>query len=112
MNMTWGDVPAASAGVRRGLAGRPPCRAFAGIAIAILAPLFVAGCAVGPDFSKPAAPDISSYTAHPAATTASSANVVGGGAQHFNRGGEIPADWWTLFHSTALNALIEQSLKS
>jgi NodT family efflux transporter outer membrane factor (OMF) lipoprotein len=80
------------------------------MAIAILAPLLVAGCAVGPDFSKPAAPDIGSYTAHPAATTVSSANVIGGEAQHFHRDGEIPADWWTLFHSTALNALIEQSL--
>jgi len=72
--------------------------------------LLVASCAVGPDFKKPAAPDVSDYTAQPLATTAATANVTGGEAQRFDQGGDIPADWWTLFHSTALNALIEQSL--
>jgi NodT family efflux transporter outer membrane factor (OMF) lipoprotein len=72
--------------------------------------LLVASCAVGPDFKKPAAPDVSDYTAQPLATTAATANVTGGEAQRFDQGGDIPADWWTLFQSTALNALIEQSL--
>lgn len=78
----------------------------------MLAMLLMAGCAVGPDFKKPAAPDVSDYTVHPLATTASSAHVVGGQAQRFAPGGDIPADWWTLFHSSALNALIDQSLNS
>ncbi|HTH68824.1 MAG TPA: efflux transporter outer membrane subunit [Rhodanobacter sp.] len=76
-----------------------------------MATLLMAGCAVGPDFKRPAAPDVSGYVAHPLATTASSADVAGGEAQHFANGGDIPADWWTLFHSAPLNALIEQSLK-
>src|SRR5580692_6667893 len=72
--------------------------------------LTIAGCAVGPDFKKPAAPDVGGYTDHPLSTTAASAHIAGGQSQEFVKGGDIPADWWTLFHSTALNALIEQSL--
>lgn len=79
--------------------------------VAAIAALAITGCTVGPDFRKPAAPDVGSLTA-PLPTTASSANVVGGQAQHFTSGGDIPAQWWTLFHSTVLNALIEQSLAS
>jgi NodT family efflux transporter outer membrane factor (OMF) lipoprotein len=72
--------------------------------------LLIAGCAVGPDFNKPAAPDVRDYTAGPLTTTVATANVSGGKAQHFAKGSEISADWWTLFHSTALDELIERSL--
>ncbi len=89
-------------------ASRPRILAF----VAAIAALAIGGCSVGPDFRKPAAPDVGSLTASPLPTTASSANVAGGQAQHFTSGGDIPAQWWTLFHSTALNALIEQSLTS
>ena len=77
--------------------------------MAAMALLLVAGCAVGPDFKKPAAPDVSDYTASPLATTAAT-NVAGGEAQSFAKGSDISADWWTLFHSKPLNDLIEQSL--
>ena len=36
--------------------------------------------------------------------------MAGGEAQRIVSGADLPADWWTLFHSPALNALIEQSL--
>jgi len=65
---------------------------------------------VGPNFTSPAPPAASSYTAKPPQTTEATPRVPGGDAQHFTSGGEIPADWWTLFHSRALNALIEQAL--
>jgi len=77
--------------------------------IATLAVSLIAGCMVGPNFKKPAAPDVSGYTAAPLATT-SSTSVTGGNAQRFAEGGDIAGDWWTLFHSKALNELIEQSL--
>lgn len=32
--------------------------------------------------------------------------------QHFAEGMDIPAEWWSLFHSPALNRLVEQALKS
>jgi NodT family efflux transporter outer membrane factor (OMF) lipoprotein len=38
--------------------------------------------------------------------------VAGGEAQRFVTGQDIAGDWWTLFHSTALNDLIERSLKA
>jgi NodT family efflux transporter outer membrane factor (OMF) lipoprotein len=69
----------------------------------------LAGCTVGPDFQRPAAPEVHAYATAPASTVAS-ANVAGGAAQHLVTGRDIPGDWWTLFHSTALNALIEQAL--
>jgi NodT family efflux transporter outer membrane factor (OMF) lipoprotein len=76
----------------------------------MLAPALLAGCAVGPDFKRPAAPEVSGYVAHPVSTTVATQNVPGGDAQHFAPGGDIPGDWWTLFHSRPLNELIEQSL--
>jgi NodT family efflux transporter outer membrane factor (OMF) lipoprotein len=70
-----------------------------------------AGCAVGPTFKKPAPPDVKSYAATPLASTGGAADVVGGETQHF-AGGDIAADWWTLFHSQPLNDLIEQTLEN
>ncbi len=78
--------------------------------LAVVAVLALSGCAVGPDFHRPAAPTVGSLVAAPLPDTAASANVVGGEAQHFVSGGDIPAQWWALFHSHELNALIEQAL--
>jgi NodT family efflux transporter outer membrane factor (OMF) lipoprotein len=72
--------------------------------------LLAAGCAVGPDFVKPAPPKVSGYTAEPLPASTDSANVAGGEAQHFAEGSDIAADWWTLFHSKAVSALVEQAL--
>jgi NodT family efflux transporter outer membrane factor (OMF) lipoprotein len=73
--------------------------------------LLTTGCAVGPRFKKPAAPDVSGYTPAPIATTSSTPNVAGGEAQHLIEGQDIPGEWWILFHSKPLNDLIERSLK-
>ena len=70
----------------------------------------LAGCAVGPNFKQPAAPAVSDYTDHPLAPTVSTTNLVGGEAQRFANGGDIAGDWWTLFHSKALNELIDLAL--
>ena len=78
--------------------------------IAAVGALLAAGCAVGPDFKKPAAPEVSGYTASPLTTTTSTAGIAGGETQRFVQGGDISADWWTLFHSAPLNELIEHSL--
>jgi len=78
--------------------------------IVAAAMLFIAGCAVGPDFRRPAAPAVGDYTAHPLATTVTSTNVAGGEAQRFAKGSDMVGDWWTLFHSKSLNELIELSL--
>ena len=77
---------------------------------AVAASSLMAGCAVGPDFKRPAAPEVDRYTTQPVTDTASSANVAGGEAQRFTSGAQIPGDWWTLFRSQPLNDLIEQAL--
>ena len=78
--------------------------------IAAVACSMITGCAVGPNYKRPAAPDVSDYTARPLSTAVTSTNVAGGEAQHFANGGDIAGDWWTLFHSKPLNELIELSL--
>jgi NodT family efflux transporter outer membrane factor (OMF) lipoprotein len=80
--------------------------------IAAFVLLCAGGCAVGPNFKKPAAPDVGDYTAVPLAATVATANVSGGETQRFVKGNDISADWWTLFHSAALNELIDHALAS
>jgi NodT family efflux transporter outer membrane factor (OMF) lipoprotein len=80
--------------------------------IAASALLLTAGCAVGPRFKKPAAPDVSGYTPAPITTTSNTPNIAGGETQHLVEGHDIPGEWWTLFHSQPLNDLIERSLKA
>jgi hypothetical protein len=50
----------------------------------------LAGCAVGPDFERPAAPEVSGYTAEPLTRQTSSADVKGGEAERFVQGFDIP----------------------
>lgn len=72
----------------------------------------LAGCAVGPDFHKPAAPNSKAYVSGVLPMHTASAPVAGGDAQHLESGADIPGDWWTLFQSPALNALIERALEN
>ena len=80
------------------------------VAISVL--LLTAGCAVGPQFKRPAAPTDGGYTATPLSTTSSTTNVAGGEAQQFVEARDIPGEWWTLFQSKPLSDLIERSLKA
>jgi NodT family efflux transporter outer membrane factor (OMF) lipoprotein len=80
------------------------------LALVVAGALSMTGCAVGPDFHRPASPAAGSLVSSPLPPTAATPGVAGGQAQRFTTGGDIPAQWWTLFHSPALNALIEQSL--
>ncbi len=74
--------------------------------------VLTAGCAVGPDFKRPAVPDAAGYSQTPLAPTVATPDVTGGEAQRFVSGADISADWWTLFHSKPLNDLIEQALNN
>jgi NodT family efflux transporter outer membrane factor (OMF) lipoprotein len=82
------------------------------IASIITLATLLSGCAVGPNFKKPAAPEVSSYTPAPLSTTSGTTNVAGGEPQRFISGSDIPGEWWTLFHSKPLNDLIELSLSN
>ncbi|MGN6588996.1 MAG: efflux transporter outer membrane subunit [Sphingomicrobium sp.] len=72
--------------------------------------MMASACVVGPNFKPPAPPAVSTYTAQPAQATVATPGVVGGAAQRFVTAADIPADWWTLFHSREMNALIAEAL--
>ncbi len=78
--------------------------------VTLWATVLCASCAVGPNFRKPVPPETDRYIAHPLSRTASTSGVAGGQTQRFVSGSDIPGDWWTLFHSPPLTALIEQAL--
>jgi NodT family efflux transporter outer membrane factor (OMF) lipoprotein len=77
----------------------------------------LASCTVGPDFKSPMAPQtvgkVYGPTELPSTTQAVTSNEVGntGIAQHIVYGQELPAQWWTLFHSEALDQLIRSALQ-
>ena len=71
-----------------------------------LAVAALCSCAVGPNFKKPDAPPVKDYLAQPLP------DQTGTDAQKYVAGQDIPGQWWTLFHSTALDDLVQQSLKS
>ena len=68
--------------------------------LAILTALLLAGCTVGPDFQKPAAPAVGTYTEE----------ALRPAGQMLEPGADIPADWWTLLHAPALDSLVQQAL--
>ena len=77
----------------------------------VLAALLLSACAVGPNYQQPPAPKTSGFVPAGAlpATTAS-APLPGGDPQRFVDGLDIPGQWWSLFKSAELNALIERGL--
>jgi NodT family efflux transporter outer membrane factor (OMF) lipoprotein len=80
---------------------------YAGIGLALS--LTLSGCAVGPDFRAPDAPagaNGNAYTPTPISTQTDSAQGFAGDAQRFASGKDIPADWWTVFHSNELDQLV------
>ncbi|MDD2724332.1 MAG: efflux transporter outer membrane subunit [Methylovulum sp.] len=68
----------------------------------LAASLMTASCTMGPDFTRPAAPEVKSYTPN-----AEAEHTV----KALQPGKDLPGQWWTLFHSKALTALIEQAIK-
>jgi len=62
---------------------------------------------VGPDFVRPEGPSGRHYTheEEPSGTTAAE-----GGAQRFERGAKIAADWWRLFNCSKLDAVVLRSI--
>ncbi|HEX3396667.1 MAG TPA: efflux transporter outer membrane subunit [Steroidobacteraceae bacterium] len=81
-------------------------------------PLFLAGLAlvlcgcVGPNFHRPAPPTPTRFTAEPLAPKTASAPGPGGEAQTFLAGADVPKNWWTLFGSAELNALVAAALQA
>jgi NodT family efflux transporter outer membrane factor (OMF) lipoprotein len=78
--------------------------------MALAASTLLISCEVGPNFKKPAPPDAETYSKKPLRNPQATTGITGGGSQRFVQGLDIPAQWWTLFHSKALTDLVESSL--
>ena len=74
--------------------------------------IVLSGCAAGPDFKRPDAPAATGYGPASATQETESAPSAHGAAQKFNPALDIPFEWWTLFHSAQLDALIKRAFKT
>jgi NodT family efflux transporter outer membrane factor (OMF) lipoprotein len=88
------------------------CSRLVRVVVGLTAAALAAGCAVGPDFQPPAAPDAKRYTREPLGAGTASAPVADGQAQKFVQNLDIPSQWWAVFHSRELDALIERAIKA
>jgi NodT family efflux transporter outer membrane factor (OMF) lipoprotein len=71
--------------------------------LVFLSTLLLSACTLGPDFVRPDSPDTKNYT--------SGTPLKSAGEQSIVMGKEIPAQWWMLFRSPPLAALIDKALK-
>ncbi len=68
------------------------------------------GCAVGPDYVAPDAPDVATYAAARAPAAPLPAADGGEPPQRLVAAHAIPADWWRLFHCPALDELLRAAV--
>ncbi len=78
---------------------------MAGFAILVL----LGGCEVGPDFVPPVSPSITTYTSQEVTPTLAPSG--GEPSQRLVSGREIPAAWWQMFHSSALDSVVRQAIE-
>jgi len=73
----------------------------------LLACLLITGCAVGPNFVPPQPPPVDHYTSEgePARTV-----TADGQAQTFEAGAQVAQEWWQLFKSPQLDAIIKEAV--
>ncbi|AZG77370.1 efflux transporter outer membrane subunit [Methylocystis rosea] len=79
-------------------------------ALGLLLAALLSGCAVGPDFVAPEAPLGAGYAAGKPANITQSAPIAGGGAQKLVPGRDIPGEWWRLFRSKQIAALVAEAV--
>ncbi|HBK07594.1 MAG TPA: RND transporter [Acetobacteraceae bacterium] len=72
----------------------------------------VAGCTAGPDFHAPDAPASTRFTEAPTPSATVKAATPGGESQTLTPDRDIPGEWWTMFHSRQITALVAQALKA
>ena len=70
----------------------------------------LSGCAVGPDFVRPAAPTVDTFTGNAAETSQPLTAGPGEAEQQFAVGQRIAAQWWDLYQSDQLSAAVQRSI--
>lgn len=78
-------------------------------AASALAICALAGCTVGPRYRPPNPPTLTGYTRTTPQPTASTAGLAGA-AQRFDASAQLPAEWWQLFQSPALDRMVSEAL--
>lgn len=67
----------------------------------------ISGCAVGPNFSSPDAPETSTYTPE----NISRISETNGGDIRLVAAGEVPEKWWETFHNKKLNGIVTNAIQ-
>ncbi len=80
-----------------------------GVAAAGWLALALCGCTVGPNFVRPAQPEIQRYTA--SETPAVMSSATGEVTQRVGVGKTISGEWWDLFRSPALDGVLRQAIE-
>ena len=68
----------------------------------------LAGCKVGPDFERPAAPPVERFTADRLQIESGATPIVD---QQIALGAQLSQDWWKLFQSEALDTVVKRALE-
>ncbi|MGA2549158.1 MAG: efflux transporter outer membrane subunit [Burkholderiaceae bacterium] len=79
----------------------------AGVTSCLIALGLLGGCAVGPDFTAPTAPNVSTYDRKPTPEATATADGI---AQRIVSGQNPASNWWRSFHSSSLDLLVERAL--
>lgn len=81
---------------------------IAGFAVAVA----LSACTVGPDFEKPAAPQVKQLTKEPMPAQTEAVDAPTGDAQRFLAGEPVQERWWLLYNSPELNRRVEAALNN
>jgi NodT family efflux transporter outer membrane factor (OMF) lipoprotein len=87
-------------------------RRRAAAAAAIMTALSLPGCAVGPDFVRPPAPEGAGYASGKFSPVTQSAAAAGGASQRLVSGRDVPGEWWRLFRSKQITALVTEAVEN
>src|SRR5271169_920271 len=77
---------------------------------AALVTCLLTSCTVGSRYHPPSPPMVGTYTPLPQPSDIASSIGPAGAAQHLNSNMDVPAQWWTLFHSPELDRLVREAL--
>jgi len=77
---------------------------------AALVTCLLTSCTVGSRYHPPSPPMVGTYTPLPQPPDIASSIGPAGAAQHLNSNMDVPAQWWTLFHSPELDRLVREAL--
>jgi NodT family efflux transporter outer membrane factor (OMF) lipoprotein len=84
----------------------------AGLILGLAATSVLAGCATGPRYSPPSAPDVTSYTAPASVPDSSQQTIVADDKQTVIMGSAPREDWWRLLNSPQLDEVVTLALRN